>query len=186
LASFRESFPNGIVLSRQTGLTRAYGFNPYGGYLARTAPFPSFFAPKPDARLRPMERVVGVAASTGARAFAVATVAQTGVFTDRTPGGDLVVFWQRGTRSVLDDANVARGRDVGSTGVFVATMGGRRLGFQATGPHFRDRQTGSTWTILGVATAGPLKGQRLQPLTHVDAFWFAWAGFHPDSTIGGS
>ncbi len=186
LASFRESFPTGIVLSRQTGSTRAYGFNPYTGYLTRTAPFPSFFAPRPDPRLRPMERVVGVSDASGSRAYPVAALARTGVFAERTPGRDVVVFWRRGTRSALDDASVARGRYVGSTGVFVAASGGRHLDFEASGSGFRDRQTGSTWTVLGVATAGPLKGRRLQPVTSVEAFWFAWAGSHPGTTIAGS
>ena len=186
LASFRASFPTGTVLSRQTGSARAYGFNPYRGYLSRTAPFPSFFAPRAEPRLRPMDRVVGVSDAAGSRAYPIAALRRTGVLAERTAGRDIVALWESGTRSAIDDASVARGRDVGSTGVFIPVAGRRHLDFEALGAGFRDRQTGSEWTILGVATAGPLKGRHLQPVTHTEAFWFAWAAFRPGTSIAGS
>jgi hypothetical protein len=48
---------------------------------------------------------------------------------------------------------------------------------------FRDRQTGSTWSIFGSATGGPLLGQQLAPVFHTTEFWFAWAAFHPRTEI---
>lgn len=41
---------------------------------------------------------------------------------------------------------------------------------------------GSRWDIFGTATSGSLEGKRLEPLTHVDTFWFAWAAYLPDSS----
>lgn len=184
--AFRASFPNGIVLSRETGVSRAYGLNPYAGYLSRTSPFPSFFAPRPDPRLRPMERVVGIPGAIGSGAYSVGEIERTGVLVASVGPVQRVLFWQRGMRSALDAQEVARGRDVGATGVFTPVVRGRHLDFEAIAAGFRDRQTGSTWTVLGVATGGPLKGERLVPVTSLDAFWFAWAAFHPDTTISGS
>ncbi|MBI3029184.1 MAG: DUF3179 domain-containing protein, partial [Candidatus Rokubacteria bacterium] len=30
-----------------------------------------------------------------------------------------------------------------------------------------------------------LAGQRLRAVPHVDAFWFAWAAFHPSTSVYG-
>lgn len=46
-----------------------------------------------------------------------------------------------------------------------------------------DEETGSTWNIEGVATAGPLEGKRL---THADWHfmeWHTWASYHRSSEI---
>jgi hypothetical protein len=56
-------------------------------------------------------------------------------------------------------------------------------GLDVAGDGFRDRETGSTWDVLGRATAEPLAGRSLEPVEHVDTFWFAWAAFRPDTTI---
>ena len=55
--------------------------------------------------------------------------------------------------------------------------------FEATADGFRDRETGSAWTLLGAAHRGPLAGKRLRAIVHVDAFWFAWAAFHPTTSV---
>lgn len=180
-AEFRAAFPDGSVLSRETGVERGYGLSPYAGYDARVTPFSDFFPLPADRRLGPMERVVGVSTGAGPRAFRYATLRRAGAVT----GDDVVVLWRRGTRSALDDVLIARGRDVGSAGVFRPVAQGRRIDLEATEAGFRDRQTGSTWTVLGVATAGPLAGERLEPVPHLDTFWFAWASSAPATTIAG-
>ena len=181
--AFRAAYPDGRILSRETGLVRAYGFNPYEGYDSRSAPF-SFFAPRPDPRQPVMERVVGVFAGGEDRAFPYATLrADGGVVADRLGGRDIVVLWRAGTRSPVDAPLMRDGREVGSTGVFVPVLDGRRLTLEATPEGFRDRETGSTWSMLGVAVAGPLAGRALTPVLHLDVFWFAWAAFAPATTI---
>ncbi len=55
--------------------------------------------------------------------------------------------------------------------------------FEPAGDAFRDRETGSLWNVLGHAVKGPQAGERLRPIPHVDAFWFAWAAFHPGTSI---
>jgi hypothetical protein len=57
------------------------------------------------------------------------------------------------------------------------------LTFEAPAQGSRDRQTGSLGNFFGVATSGLLTGQRLTPVQHVDAFWFAWAAFNPSTTV---
>lgn len=46
----------------------------------------------------------------------------------------------------------------------------------------KDAETGSTWEAgTGLATAGPLKGEALQPLPSLTSFDWAWEDFFPES-----
>jgi hypothetical protein len=50
------------------------------------------------------------------------------------------------------------------------------------GDRLIDEETGSTWDISrGLATAGPLKGESLQPVPSSSAFDWAWEDFYPDT-----
>ncbi|MCI0346203.1 MAG: DUF3179 domain-containing protein [Chloroflexi bacterium] len=104
-----------------------------------------------------------------------------------TVGGvEVVVFWAQGTASALDAPNIADSEDIGATGVFRPVVDGRELTFIRDGSEdapITDRETGSTWSIAGVATDGELEGSRLEPVVHGDHFWFAWAAFSPETTI---
>ncbi len=95
-----------------------------------------------------------------------------------------MVLWAPGSASPLETDDVREGRDVGSTGVYDPVVDGRALSFVAAGPRsFQDRQTGSRWSLAGIAVEGPLEGRRLVALPHQDAFWFAWAAFQPGTTL---
>jgi hypothetical protein len=43
---------------------------------------------------------------------------------------------------------------------------------------FRDRETGSDWTIEGVAVRGPMAGERLEPVSWSYLRWHAWVYWH--------
>ncbi len=62
-------------------------------------------------------------------------------------------------------------------------MNGKILTLAWAGGRIADQQTGSTWTILGAAVAGPLKGARLPPVVHGQQFWFSWAVFRPKTRV---
>jgi Protein of unknown function (DUF3179) len=47
----------------------------------------------------------------------------------------------------------------------------------------RDRESGSTFDITGRGTSGPLKGKQLRVLPSVETKWFAWAAFHPETSL---
>ncbi len=174
--------PGGTVLSRETGHRRSYGANPYDSYDQPTlAPF--LYLGKPDPRRPPKERVVGVAIGEVRRAYPFPLLEKHRVAHDTVAGQAIVIFYQTGTLSALDESDIARSRAVGATSVFSARLGDRTLSFEATPEGVRDRQTGSRWEFFGRAVAGALAGQRLTPVQHVDAFWFAWAAFNPTTTI---
>jgi hypothetical protein len=181
---WRAAHPGGRVLSRDTGHHRRYGANPYEAY-DQPMLQPFLFRGLPDRRLPPKERVVGVTLGDASRAWPWPALAERRVVHDTLAGRALVILWQPGTLSALDDAEIARSRPVGATGVFRPVVDGRALSFEAAGAGFRDRETGSTWNLLGHAVAGPFAGRRLTPVPHVDAFWFAWAAFYPATTLHG-
>ena len=185
LASFEAGHPDGDVLSRDTGFQRDYGRNPYSGYdEAGSNPF--LFEGVVDGRLAPKERVVTVGSGAEATAFPFSELRKTGVATGTDGGRPVVVFWAPGTASALDAGTIDDGKDVGATGVFLVGIDGDPIAFRRDGAEdapITDVETGSTWSVTGLATAGPLAGRQLEPLPHGNHFWFAWAAFSPETVI---
>ena len=181
---WRRAHPRGQVLTRDTGYDRDYGRNPYVGYdEPGTDPF--LLDVSADDRLPAKTRVVGLGDGPDAVAVPAEGLQADGVRELMVGGEAVVLFGRPGLTSALDAGQVADGRDVGATGAFAPTTDGRSLTFRRTAAGFVDRQTGSTWSILGAAESGPLTGTRLQPVRHVDTFWFAWVLFQPDTALSG-
>jgi hypothetical protein len=184
-ANFREAYPDGLVLSQDTGFQRPYGQNPYPGY-DTIGQDPFAFIGVPDGRLAAMERVIAVSLDGLDVAYPLTAVAEAGVINDTQGGQDLVIFHVGGTSSALDAPIIFLGADVGATGVFDPNVNGEKLTFVKEDDIISDEQTGSTWNVLGQATDGPLVGESLSPIIHGDHFWFAWAAFQPETVIFGS
>ncbi|BBM70687.1 hypothetical protein RmaAA213_25330 [Rhodothermus marinus] len=180
--TFKQQYPQGRVLSRQTGYRRPCGRNPYPGYERLDRP-PLLLHKLEDDRLLPMQKVVGVVYQEQARAYPLALLRRHRVVMDTLGAVPLVVFWQDGTAAALDGRRMAEGRKEGSVGVFLRQINGRILTFEARSEGFYDRETGSRWTITGQAVAGPLRGRRLTPLVHHTVFWFVWAVFQPEGSL---
>lgn len=180
-ADWRKANPDGWVLSRTTGHERDYGRNPYPGY-DDVSTHPFLFKGKVDGRLAAKTRVVGIRDGDASVAVIHDDLLKRRVVDVELAGRRLVVWAKPGTASALDASSLTKGRDVGATGVFLPAAGGKELHFEPAGEGFRDRETASTWDVLGRATSGPLAGEALEPVEHVDTFWFAWAAFRPDTT----
>jgi hypothetical protein len=182
---FKAAFPDGTVLSRDTGYDRPYGANPYVGYDADASARPDFYGGRLDPRLPPRERVVAVFAGRDTVVVPFAALARRPVVTATIAARPVVVLYTRGVVSALDQSRIARSRDVGTVGAFDARIGKRTLRFTAgPGETFRD-QTGTTWDVTGRAIAGALRGSRLRALRHDEQFWFALAAFVPHARLLG-
>jgi hypothetical protein len=179
---FASQFPQGKVLSRSTGYARRYGQNPYVGYeFSNQLLFP---VRKPaNLRVPLMERIVGITGEKDAKAYSFRALRRVGVTEGRVGDKHYVIFFQDGTRTALDAADIARSRDVGAVGVFSPESEGRILTFQREDGRIVDQQTGSAWNLLGIALSGPLAGRRLTPVEHVVSFAFAWLVFRPDTQL---
>lgn len=179
----RARYPDGKVLSRDTGHSRSYGLNPYGGYDApENFPFLYQGPPTPDA-LRPKDLVVALVIKDTAMAYPYRVLGDKRVVNDTVAGEDIVVFWKAGTSSALDARSIAQGRDIGTSGAFSRKLNDKTLTFSADGDKFKDTETSTVWNIFGQGIEGALTGQQLTPLLHGDDFWFAWAAFRPDTKI---
>jgi hypothetical protein len=181
-AAWRAGHPRGWVLSRDTGYTRPYGANPYPGYDDIHSQ-PVLFSGRVNGRYTAMTRLVGVHYGGEAVAVLLNALRHRRVIDLTLAGQPVIVWWQPGTASALSGTTIAGGTDVGATGAFSPVVGGRRLHFLAVAGGFRDRETGSHWSVLGHADAGPLAGQSLTPVTHEDTFWFVWAAFRPHTRV---
>jgi hypothetical protein len=178
---FKSAFPGGKVLSRNTGHRRPYGYNPYT-YYDSFGPF--LFDGPDDSRLPAMERVVAIDQGEESLAVPYSVLEVEPIVHYTLAGQDLVIFYKKGTASALDREVTAEGRDVGSATVFDPHLEGSELTFRLEGERIVDDQSGSTWSLLGKAEAGPLAGKALRPLVHRAAqFWFSWVVFRPDTIV---
>lgn len=179
---FREAFPDGSVLSRDTGFSRAYGTNPYEFYDAADSPF--LFHGEIDDRYPAMERVVGVLGGETAKGYPFSAIREELAVNDVVGGDPIVVLWgSQDTASALSDSDISEGLAVGVGVAYRRTVGDRTLTFAPDGELFRDEETDSSWNVLGQAIEGPLAGEQLEPVVHANHLWFAWAAFYPDVEI---
>ena len=185
LSDYAARWPDGRVLSRDTGHSRPYGNNPYTGYDSSSSPF--LFDGETGGPLPQMSRVVTTGGEVDPVAYPLDVLERDRVIADTVDGEPVVVLWAPGAASALDTASISHGKDVGAAGVFRPVADGRQLTFEPEGDkRFRDTETGSTWTVLGEAIDGPLTGTQLERITHDDTFWFVQYAFRPDTRVVGS
>lgn len=182
-ADFKGAYPEGKVLSRETGYTRNYGRNPYTGYDdVNRSPF-LYQGPQTPGTLRPMARVLTIDLNGEAVAYPYDVLQEVHVVNDSVGGTSLVVLWAPGTASALDAGNVASGRDVGAINAFSRKLDGQTLTFAFNGDQITDEETGSDWNVLGQAVSGPLAGSKLTPVVGINHFWFSWVAFRPETRV---
>lgn len=182
-AEFAATYPDGLVLSRETGFSRSYGRNPYPGYDdINGSPF-LYDGPTTPGQLPAIARVLAVDLNNETVAYPYDILAAAGAINDTVGGQAIVVFWQTGTASALDAPSVAGGRDVGAATAYSRIVAGAPLHFERDGDQLRDMESGSIWDISGRAIAGPLAGTQLEPVVAVNHFWFSWVAFKPATRV---
>ncbi len=185
--TFRSQYPDGSVLSRETGYARSYGRNPYAGYDDINQPPFLYQGPATPGTLLPMERVLTIETAMEATAYPYPILAAQGVVNDNVGGEAVVVFWASGTASPLDTQYTYDGRDIGAAAAFSRVVNQQTLSFLPQGSagngQFQDAETGSTWNLLGEAISGPLAGSQLTPVVSINHFWFSWAAFKPSTRV---
>jgi hypothetical protein len=167
--AWKDLHPDTKVVSEATGYQFDYTAYPYDLY--ESGPF-VLFPQEVDPRREMKERVLGIPDGAGGVAFPFEELEARGtrVVVSREVGGrSLLVLWD-------SEARAARAYEP-RTGSGPATV-------ISQGSSFMDTETGSSWNVEGVAIAGSRVGEQLLPITDsFVAFWFAWAGFYPDTEL---
>ncbi len=187
---FFNRYPNGKILSKNTGIPNAeesYGINFYKNYDdPNNKPYDRFFSPdEVDPRLPAMERIVDIRSSGEFKVYPFSAVKKNGVINDQFNGKNVVLFYQPGTISVLDEKEIKNSKDVGMVTVFKPYVDGKLLKFKKIGDKFIDENTNSVWDITGRCIEGKLASKELEIEPHGNHFAFAWLAFHPETKIYG-
>ena len=180
---FMIAYPEGSVLSLQTGFNRSYGQNPYVGYDdVNQTPF-LYRGPLTPNQLPAVARVLAVDIDGDSIAYPYEELEKLNVINDKVGNEDIVIFWSPGTSSALDAQNISAGKDVGTAIAYNRLVDGTILTFNFDGKKIVDEQTGSTWNLQGQAIAGEFSGQQLTQIVSVNHFWFSWVAFKPETRI---
>jgi len=166
--TWKESFPNSLVLTEETGFDKPYGTYPYGPYKTDH----DFFLFQPDP--------INPALPNKQRIFALLNNSQSKVykFSDFT-GGKVVRDTFLGTEYlIVGDGNLIVAFEINGT-LSTLTF---TYDFQNSENFFMDSE-GNTWNMFGEAIEGPSTGQKLNKASSVISMWFAIAAFFPNPSI---
>jgi hypothetical protein len=127
-----------------------------------------------DKRLPAMSEVLGVEVGEVRKAYPLDHLAQRACLLDDVGDRQLAVFWYAPTRTAV---------------AFSRRVEGRTLTFYAddVSPEsapFKDRETGTRWTLAGRAVDGPLRGTELTWIDSIQCRWYAWSAEYPETKVG--
>ena len=128
---------------------------------------------QPDERLPPMSLVLGVEHGDQQKAFALDASVERACLLDEIAEKPVAVFWYGPTRTAA---------------AFERVVDGQTLTFEADSispesAPFKDRETGTRWTIAGRGVDGPLRGKELNWISSIQCRWYAWSSEYPETLI---
>ena len=182
--TFAANAPGGQVLNRETGSLRPYGQNPYPGYDdINSSPF--LFRGKTDSRLKPMERVLGITVKNHNKIYPFSLLEENSIIEDSVGNVQVLIVNSGHLLSALDQSEISESRQIAQINAWQrqSESGDEILSFTLDDGVLKDKATNSRWNELGIAVAGPLKGQRLRAVDSGIHFAFAWMAFNPDTII---
>jgi hypothetical protein len=166
----KSKYPNGLVLSQNTGHKRSYDKDPYGSYLQNGNYYDSggvmFPLMATDDRFPTKKTVIGIKKEKATLAVTKDTFADLKVanlFIDDTP---IVIFYDEALDTIRPYIREIK-RDV--------------LEFESRGGKFT--ANGSEWTVRGEPVDDTLQGVNLKPIDSFDVMWFGWASFYPNTKV---
>ena len=129
-----------------------------------------------DKRLAREQPVLGIEFAKTQRAYPLPTgVSKQGraCMVDEVAGEPVTVFWYGRTNTAV---------------AFHRKVNGRVLTFYADeispeSAPFKDKETGTRWSIAGRGIDGPLRGQELTWVNSIQCKWYAWASEYPETTV---
>jgi hypothetical protein len=162
---WKKLHPDTLVLSTDTGFTRAYGSDPYSGYYRSSGTF--FPVENEDDRLSKKEIIFGIELEENYKAYPIDIINQQNVVNDAFQDRSIVIF------------KVASS----SPRAYESDFNGINLTFEFQEGRFIDVETRSKWNEYGEAVEGELLGAVMKRVSGHKAFWFAWVDFHPETEV---
>ncbi len=169
--TWKKINPDSLVMSLNTGYQRNYNEYPYGDF--KTSDNLIFSINNSDTRLHLKERVHGISSGDSSVAYPISSFGENLTILNHEINEEkIVVAISTGMNFAISFKRVL---DDGTELEFTAING--KL------PVIMKDQSGNEWDLFGRSVSGPLKGEELGKLTSHNAYWFAWAAFHPDTEI---
>ena len=193
---FRDPFPEGLLLTRDTGFEFVYDSPPYGEYdvLVSKEIVRGVFG---EGGIQPRNRVASVIVDGRSVAYPFSLLQEHPVINSTVDGRAIIIFFVGGPPSpfpkqvdpiafsdigsltTLAKQSALSFRTVGSTAIFSPTVNGRSLTFEAREGEIVDLETGSRWDVLGRAVVGSLEGVRIAPVVTRERLLVCSGGFPP-------
>ena len=181
-AQFNESYPNGLILSQDTGYRRYYGKTPYPGY-DNLSGIPFLFKREIDFRLPPLERVLAISNEKQSVIFPFSYLSNKPLINTKFEGQAILVVSQASMVSTMDKKEIKNSNSMLTAAAFERTIDDEVLTFELRDNQIYDTQTSSLWNIFGEAIAGVLQGKKLKQIDNNVHFAFAWLAFYPEAKI---
>ncbi len=130
---------------------------------------------KVDNRMESMATVMGIEVADEQLAVSLEGMNERDCRNVEIGGQPVTVLWYGPTKSAV---------------AFKATVDGQKLTFYAdeispeTAP-FKDRETGTRWTLAGRAVDGELRGKELDWVPSIACRWYAWSHEYPLTKVAG-
>ncbi|MGB1927404.1 MAG: DUF3179 domain-containing (seleno)protein [Rubripirellula sp.] len=126
-----------------------------------------------DQRLVDHHPILGIEIGKKRHAFPLPEKEDRACFLDEIDNRSIAVFWYRASNTAV---------------AFDRKVQGRLLTFYAdeispaTAP-FKDKETGTRWSMAGRGIDGPLRGVELSWVPSIQCRWFSWSNEYPETTL---
>lgn len=126
-----------------------------------------------DDRLQATTEVMGVEFAATEKAYPLDDLPERSCIVDSVGDQSVAVFWYGPTKTAV---------------AFDRNLDGRQLTFYADkispeSAPFKDKETGTRWTLAGRAVDGPLRGKELKWIPSIQCRWYAWSTEYPETSV---
>lgn len=170
--TWRQMYPETILLTDETGFSRPYGLYPYGSFKTDNAILFEVSNPN-DNRLHREERVLGINLGDASKVYPISSFSADVTVINDTVGTMNVVA--TGSSELNFGAIFNRQLEDCTTLNFTAV--------QDQLPVVMEDEEGNQWDVFGVAVSGPRTGEQLEKTNSYIAYWFAWSTFFNNASI---
>ena len=169
--TWKQLYPQSLILSTDTGYSRDYSIYPYGNY--KTSDSLLFSVSNLDSRLHKKERVHGIIVGEKTRVYPINTFDDPIKVINETFNDVQIVV--AGSAEKNFAVSFERKLPDGTLLSFNPVEGEL--------PVIMMDNEGTKWDIFGNGISGPRASIKLTPTSSFIAYWFAWAAFYPGAEI---